>query len=799
LKNKFTIDNWQPFLKCISLYILIPFTLHTVLHAQAAADNLQKQLEEYIQHNPKEKLFVHTDKSVYVAGEVIWFKVYVTDARFHIPVDVSKVAYVEILDKVNTPVLQAKIELQKGSGNGSLLIPASVNSGNFRLRAYTRWMRNSSPDFYFEKPVTIINTLRNFSPPAPLPSAIKYDIQFFPEGGNLVNNIESKIAFKIADQYGKGIDGRGAVLNLKNDTVLNFKTSYAGIGNFNFTPKAGESYKALLNIRKDTNVVVNLPAAYEKGYVMHLEDAENQLIVTISTDNQSEDQFIYLLSHTREKNNFAEAKTITGHKAVFIINKKMFGEGITVFTIFNQLKQPVCERLYFKKPEPQDIDIKTDHETYTKRDKVTLDIAANKNEVNDLSLSVYHTDSLQPPDSADMLSYLWLVSDLKGYIESPGYYFTSGPDADKAADNLMLTQGWRRFKWEDVLNNKKTFFEFIPEYEGHIITGRIINKQSGLPAKNITGYLSAPAKKYQFAAANSNSDGQILFNTKDFTGTEQIIVQTNSKLDSNYRIDILNPYSEKFSGTLLPGLTISPSLLNQLLYHSINSQVQTTYLNDSLNRFYFPFADTSHFFGPPEKVYYLDDYTRFTTMEEVLREYVQEVVPRKQNRKFHLYILKDPHEFFELDPLVLVDGVPFFDMDSVIAIDPLKIKNIDLSSKKYYFGPLVSDGIISYSTYEGNLDGIRLDPNAVVMEYEGLQLKREFYSPVYETSAQKNNHTPDFRNLLYWSPDIKINKQDKKAVTFYTSDLDGKYFIMLQGISATGKIFSKTASFEVKK
>ncbi|MCW3120340.1 MAG: hypothetical protein JWM28_4422 [Chitinophagaceae bacterium] len=784
--------------KYISLYLFSFLLLRSTLAAQAGADHLPTQFEDYARNYPQEKLFVHTDKSVYVAGEIIWFKVYVTDASSHIPIDLSKVAYIEILDNSHTPLLQAKIALQQGSGNGSFLLPASVNSGNLLLRAYTRWMRNSPVDFYFEKPITVINTLRNFSSPAPTP-VIKYDIQFFPEGGNLVNGIESNVAFKIADQFGKGIDCGGTLLKLNNDTVLNFKTSHLGIGKFNFTPKAGESYKALVNVRKDTSVMVNLPAAYEKGFVMRVEDGGDQLTVTVSTDNQSNDQTVYLLCHTRQHIKLAEERALTGHKAVFTINKKTPGEGITVFTLFNQFKQPVCERLYFKRPEAQELDIKPDHENYSKRNKVTLDIATNKEEVSDLSLSVYHTDSLQAPDKTDILSYLWLSADLQGYIESPGYYFNPGTEQDHAADNLMLTHGWRRFKWDDILSNKKPFFEFTPEYEGHLIAGKIINKQSGMPAKNITAYLSAPAKKYQFTAAASNPEGQVLFNTKDFTGTEQIIVQTNSKLDSNYRVDIFSPYAEKFSETLLPALAIPPSIQNQLLYQSINSQVQTTYLNDSLNRFYFPFADTSHFFGPPEKVYYLDDYTRFTTMEEVLREYVMEVSPRKQNRKFHLYMLQNPHEFFTSDPLVLVDGVPFFDMDSIIAMDPLKINKIEVLSKKYYYGPLISDGIVSYSTYKGDLDGVRLDPNAVVMEYEGLQLQREFYSPVYETPAQKNSRVPDFRNLLYWAPDIKINRQNKTAVSFYTSDLEGKYFILVQGISASGKIFSKTAGFDVKK
>jgi hypothetical protein len=788
--------------KSVLLLVCFCFFTSYFSFAQSVTDALVKQLSDYSQNNPKEKIFVHTDKSFYVPGEIIWFKVYAVDSRFHAPIDLSKVAYVEILDKNNTPVLQGKVALEKGSGEGSFLIPVSVTSGNFTLRGYTRWMRNSDPDFFFSKSLTIINTLKTFTP-GPV-EKIKYDIQFFPEGGNLVNNIQSKVGFKITDQYGKGLDGSGTLVNQRNDTLLKFKSVRAGLGNFSFTPKTGEAYKAIINTAKDSSIIIPIPAAYEGGYAVSLSDAGNQLKLTVNASSQFVNETIYLLSHTREKTNFAEAKQIKGNAAEFIIDKSSLAAGITTFTVFNQAKQPVCERLYFKRPALADIKVTTDNANYGTRSKVTLDIASNsaikQDEWSDMSVSVYRIDSLQPQDNTDIASYLWLTSDLKGDVESPEYYLTgTGEEADKAADNLMLTHGWRRFKWEDVLSGKKPTFQFIPEYEGHIIAGKVTNKKTGMPAEGIMAYLSSPAKKFQFNTAISNAQGLAYFNTKDFRGAELIVAQTNNKQNADYRVEVLNPFSETYPEKSLPALTLQPNIQNQLLNHSINSQVQTVYSIDSLNQFYYPYTDSSHFYGIPDKAYYLDDYTRFSTMEEVLREYVIEVIPRKQNRKFHLYVLKNAHEFFEDDALVLVDGVPFFDMDSVMAIDPLKIRKIEVLGKEYLFGPLASPGIVSYTTYKGDLDGVRLDPSAVVIEYESLQLQREFYAPRYETPAQKNSRKPDFRNLLFWSPEIKISGAQKKELSFYTSDLDGKYFIILQGISGKGNVISSTAAFEVKR
>ncbi len=160
----------------LSIFIFL-FCLQ--LFSQPVTEELEKKMADFYRNNPREKIYVHTDKSFYVPGEIIWFKAYVVDGRFHKPIDLSKVAYIEVLDKNNTPVLQAKIALQKGSGKGSFLIPVSVTTGAFRLRAYTHWMRNWDVSYFFEKSLTIVNTLKALPPTST--ERTRYDIRFFPE------------------------------------------------------------------------------------------------------------------------------------------------------------------------------------------------------------------------------------------------------------------------------------------------------------------------------------------------------------------------------------------------------------------------------------------------------------------------------------------------------------------------------------------------------------------------------------------------------------------------------------------
>jgi hypothetical protein len=129
----------------------------------------------------------------------------------------------------------------------------------------------------------------------------------------------------------------------------------------------------------------------------------------------------------------------------------------------------------------------------------------------------------------------------------------------------------------------------------------------------------------------------------------------------------------------------------------------------------------------------------------------------------------------------------------------LKIRKLEVLDGLYYLGPAAFSGVVSYTTYKGDLAGFQLDPRALVLSYEGVQGKREFYAPRYQTSEQQKSRVPDFRNLLHWSPQLITNEEGKKAIDFYSSDQTGIYRVVIQGLTKNGMAGSKTLTFEVKK
>lgn len=771
-------------------FILIISAICLKAFSQQPATIDKKDFTAFDNQPLQEKIFAHTDKDFYLAGEILWFKLYNVSADSLKPLNLSNVAYVEILNAQQKPVLQATVSLNNSSGNGSFYLTSALTSGNYIFRAYTNWMKNFGTDLYFQKIITVVNTLTPVTKFTDKDST-NYEIGFFPEGGNLVANIESKVGFKATDKYGNGINCSGNIVDENNRSMVSFSTLKFGMGSFYFKSEKNHTYSAVININNKI-ITKQLPAVNGKGYVMQvLNDEPGKFKVSVQS-NEGVQKPVYLVAYNGNKINIVLMQS-TGNNvnALFIIQKNNFKAGITHLVIFNSDKQPVCERLIFIKPQALQLNLTADKILFTTRSEVKMNVAAKSNNA-DLSMAVYLVDSLQAPDDDNILNYLWLASELKGRIESPQYYFdNAGNEADSALDNLLLTQGWSRFKTEDA----QPVLSFAPEHEGHIIEGKVTNKISGLPAKNIRAYLSVPGQHFRFASALSNDSGKVFFDVKDFYGSGELVVQT-AKEDSTYRVEISDPFANQTSNWQVAPFNFSEDKLQQLSYHNLSMQVQNAYTINQLNTFNSPALDSNAFYGIPDAKYFLDNYVRFNTMEEVLREYVAGVNVRIKQGNYSITTVDSRnHLVFENNPLVLVDGVPLFDMNKLMAYNPLKIKKADVVARKYYYNSLTADGILSYTTYKGDLDGFQFDPGTVELSYDGIQLQREFYSPKYLTAEEKQSRLPDYRNVLYWAPQIPA---DNKQLSFYTSDVKGKYIVVVQGIDENGKAGYNTTEFEVK-
>lgn len=767
--------------------------------AQTTTANIAEKLASYTSQAIHEKLFVHTDKDYYLTGEVLWCKVYAVDASFHLPLNLSKICYLELLDSSNTPLIQSKIAMDNAVGNGSLYLQQSLPAGNYKLRAYTRWMRNFNASWYFEKKISIVNLYKLPKIAADNDEPILH-IDFFPEGGNLVNGLENKIAFKATEKNKSNVEFTGILLD-NADTLLQFKPTHNGMGYFILTPKQGHRYTAQIAPLKGKPFSSPLPETLDGGTALQV--LKNGTVYTVrATTNLTGQQVFYLLVHTRNHTKLTTEIQLENGKGSYSFEQSKLGDGVSAITLFNKKGEPVCERLVFKYPEQNPgIHLAAQKPVFKKRDSVNLSITSPKLDNNDsasLSLSVFKLDSLQSVSAVGIQSYLLLSSDLKGYIDNPNYYFKEqSPQTDQALDLLLLTQGWRRFDWENVLSKKQQQISLAPELQGHIVTGTVINTASNRPVNGVMTYLSAPSSITIFKTALSDSNGLIKADLPNFFGGSKLIAQAEDKA---YKVRLDNPFSIHYSATELPAFYRPVTFPNTLLEQSVGTQVQNIYTASEINLHTLPvFADTTCFYSKPDVRYNLDDYTRFTTIEEVLREYVTLVDVRIKDREVNLRMIDPSNKvYYDGSPLVLLDGVPQFNLTRFFEFNPKKIASLDIIAQQYILGNATFNGIINWKTYQPSASNYSFEKNVTVADYESLQLARVFYSPPYNEPEKIASHLPDYRNTLYWNPDITIKGQTTANCVFYTSDLSGKYVAVVEGISSTGKVGSGYTYFEVK-
>ncbi len=771
-----------------NILVLFILTLCT-FNSFSQSSDLMVKFDQYRENNYQEKTYITTDREFYITGEILWFKVYNMEGSGHQLSDVSKVAYVELIDQDSVPRLQAKIKMEDGIGKGSFYLPTALVSGSYTLRGYTNWMKNFDAAFYFHKDISIVNTFKNASQAA---SSKALYVDFFPEGGRLVEGVDNRVAFQGIGRNGLGESFQAWLLNQNNDTLKGFRPTHNGMGYFDFIPEENEVYKVVARLNNN-NYYFNLPQIEKKGFSLRLEEKAEEISVCIKTRETDSD--LTMLVHSRGRVSAVEKKYTQGGAVSFYMPKNQLHDGINHFTLFNRFNQPVCERLFFKYPDVTNrLDFIENRENFKQNEEVSFGLKTGFD--SNISVSVFKLDSLNHYPKTDIVSYLYLSSDLQGRVESPGYYFQDHEGRGKI-DLVMLTHGWSRFSWSDIVSPEPTIKKHVPEYRGLLVTGKVINKTNRQTVEGIYSYLSVTDGDARYLNSRSDQLGKIKFELIDLYGSHNMYLGFDYTNDSIYTLELNNPFSEEYFFDVSGGFFPDESMASTLNERSIAMQTLNLLHQKKRNQFMEKDSKTVLFYGKGNQSYKLDDYTRFTTMEDVMREYVPNVWVRKKDNNFYYRVLDPEKELvYKKDPFVLYDGLPVFDVDKIMEVDPLKVKGLDVVSTRYFFGKQTFDGVVSYTSYKGGVDGFTIDPSVLMVEYEGYQKERIFYSPGLEDIQNKN--LPNKRNLLYWNPVVEMTNNKESEISFYAAEEKGNYLIVAEGLSAEGLPCYATKTFAVE-
>jgi hypothetical protein len=811
----------------IGLLFFVPFYTQAQL-----VDSVSKALTNYVNQYPQEKMYVHLDRSGYSPGDTVWFKVYLLDAQNHSSDSISKNIYVDFFNKKSGRLLGRQFLKNEGGWSYSnFTFPDSISEGVYEIRAYTNWMRNFPEDLFFNKEIYVKNRVDQgnqirFSDHDLTALA---DLQFFPEGGNLIAGLQNRVAFKAVNRFGQGVDFSAFVVSENRDTVASINSVHLGMGSFIMTPKVGVKYFVqTIDMAAHQPRLFYLPNAVAQGYTFFVDNLSNKESIKISARNnfpfkdtpvvmgQQRGNIIFVFGSEKEGNSF-----------VWNLEKADIpSDGIVQFSLFSGSKVPQCERLIYNNTNTSSTAILTsDKKEYSTREPVSLNIQVNDDEGNpvqgNFSLSV--TDMSQDKTeiySENIENYFLLSSevkslanDVRGYIEQPGYYFDrANIDASVHLDILLMTQGWRRFVLRDVLVKDSPEAPFAIETGGITLSGNArlaTGKVSSKPIDVSLFYKIDSANTY-FNKAKTDEHGRFKFNDLQLSKKTQVLLQgRTSKNTNNVEIQVdkfefptykNNPST--FDPLLLAQAKVSLEEQEKLVkYEAQLRSSKTKILKEVVVK-----AKREHT-TDKRKVFYEGMSIQTVTMPSDNCGFYSSIFQYLVGRvagfgwtptegDYSPYLLKATSFTGKTTPKILVDGV-VMDWSYAKTLSPCIIESVEVVSTPVSM--LNALGVISILTKNGNPKYDWLNdktPGNAVIVMEGYHQPREFYSPKY-SSADNDKNLIDIRPTLYWNPKIKTDEKGNAKVTFWNSDNQTNVKVNLQGVAKDGQPIYSTLSYTV--
>jgi len=848
---------------------------------------------------PVEKVYLHFDKPYYSVVDTIWFKAYLTSEQ-NMPSLLSKIVYVDVMNSKDSLVSSLKFPVTNSVAYGNLpLDPLNFKQGNYYVRAYTVWMLNFDPDYFFTKNIAIgeavdkellthfsydtektakdqvikariqyknadkvayanktvnwklissydvvdkgkgttdqngVLTL-NISPRKSeaikngqlvtditvadketlsasfdiKPSTGENDIQFFPEGGDLILGVPTQVAFKAVNSKGLGVGSTGTVTDQDGNQVTTFTSGHAGMGAFYLNTDAAKTYKANISFKDGSKKTVELPKPVAAGVTMQINNSnpENISLKIVANDayfQQHKDKGVYIVAQNGGIIYYAAQTGLKNQVITARIPKAKFPSGIVQITLFSAAGEPVSERLVFVlHPDSLKLSATTDLPTYKPRQKVKMTVTAkNATEklVGDFSVAV--TDEHKVPTNEDtettIFSSLLLSSDLKGFIEKPNYYFNKTDDKKLAElDVLMLTQGYRRFNYKDILADKYPKVNFLPE-QGMNITGTLRDR-TGMPVKKAGLRLTIPERTYSSEALTSPS-GIFNFQNLNFPDSSQVVISAKYGTAGNnlmIMVDQAPMAAISHNRNMAEEIQNIDSTLNNYLS---NSKIQYSYMRQlkevviqgaAIKKV--SHSDYSALSSLSMMADHLIDGSRFAGCNDLL-SCLRTMATGVTYDDGHFYITRDYNAGKRTPMQVFLAGTPV-DVFSISSVNIAEMESIEIFLKDELgtvnrtYG---TNGVISINMKVikkekmslADLKKLLPQNNIVTINPKGFSKHREFYSPKYTTP---NSTAKDLRSTIYWNPRVITDATGTISFEFYNAEGKGTYKAVVEGLDKNG-------------
>lgn len=729
--------------------------------------------------------------------------------------DIAKKAYANKV--VNWKIISNYDEFAKGKGNtdqnGVLTINVTSKNGALITNGLI------VTDISIAEKETINSTFN-------LKQALdELDFQFFPEGGELISGVPNQVGFKGLQKSGLGVDIKGSIIDDQNNEVSTFATSHAGMGSFYLTPDLSKSYKAKLTLKDGSIKTVDLPKPSAEGISLQVVNSTNELInikliANTAFFEANKGKSFYLTALNTNVIYFAATVNLLNQVISIKIPKKDLPSGIAQISLFNSNSEPLSERLVFiLNPLGMNLALKSDLPIYKPRQKVKMTLDAMVNSlpiVGDFSISVIDEQKVPISENAEttILSSLLLTSDLKGYVEKPNYYFTKTDDKKLAdLDKLMLTQGYRRFAFKDILVGKYPIVNYLPE-QGINITGTL-RDLTGMPVKKGALRLTVPGKTI-FSEITTTNLGVFNFQNLVIPDSSQVVISAKYNANAANLMILVNGIPSAVPGK---NLNIADELTNidtVLASYLSNSQKQYRYLR-TLKEVEVKGSATikkpSH-----------NDHAALSGLGQIADHQISAEALAGCNLLLECVKVRSPgltydvneQKFYVSREYNTGSRIPvqvFINANPVDARDINTVNVADLESIEIFLRDVLGTVDRTYGTKGVLIINTKKQPvgqkiskqqlmdmlpknNIVTITPMGYSKEREFYSPKYLPNAIINSN--DLRTTIYWNPKLMTDENGKVSFEFFNADGKGNYRAVVEGFDKNGNIGRAVYRYTVK-
>lgn len=750
-------------------------------------------------NEPIEKIIVHTDRDLYLSGEKIWFKAncFVTDGA--IDHHLSNVLYIELYNRSRDYIVKRKYSIEDGKAFGSIDIPVEFISGNYYLRAYTQYLKNYQPENFYTSILTIVD------PRVPLPE-LKNEkqskqIEILTGGGIIKEGEPSSIAIKLDQRLLSKIKDV-ILIDTDKTTVIDVNLNNDGFGLVKFTPEISTYYFIQAITNDNDTLIEQLPPSPPNGvFIKSSVVTNNNLRLKIINKNLPHEKDYILEIKSSNFKTFKESLIeLDDESSELNYPLENLGNGTNFILIKDNKGEIICSHAFLKNKKEDSINltITPDKEVYTPREKVTIAFdpgSLKADEFIDFSVSVVKKGTINYPDH---IPYHFLNNPqvLLSYINGINFYQHFDQEE---IDIFMLyfNNALRNSNFiKNILTKPTNEFLWIPEVRDVSISGVVYKKGGEVPAKNVPVYVSAFNENPQLHINKTNESGEFIFSLNKLVNNRDVFICAKSTRQNEFEIKVNNDFSHAFSR-----LNEAPFLIND----SHTSLLEEMFINHQAGRSFKTETGkteilTSHFpfsFDEPQITVRLDDYVSTPSLEMAIREFVPAVKLHQESDNYSLSIFNNRARTTYHYPLVLVDNIPIFNINSMLEIPPASIERIDVFKYPLILGDNFINGTFMITTNTNDFGGIEMPKGSIFLEYQTVSSSFAFDPQEYKSLGKKNNRIADFRNLLYWNPNLKI--KNNNTVSFYTSDHCSDYDIIVKGITKKGKAFYKRASITVEK